>query len=78
MAKRILPKQPIFFTAEEFVHCWPALRMISNRAGNLERIFESASGTFSRITFDGSVFLKSKSRSKPFNLGLSGPCGGRS
>jgi hypothetical protein len=42
MARRILSKQPIFFTAEEFAHCWRALRMISNRTGNLERIFEAA------------------------------------
>jgi hypothetical protein len=41
MARRILPKQPIFFTAEEFQHCRWALATISNRAGNLEQIFQA-------------------------------------
>jgi hypothetical protein len=41
MAKRILSKQPVFFTHEEFNHCRRALAMISNRAQNLERIFKA-------------------------------------
>jgi len=41
MAKPIVSKQPIFFTAGEFQHSRRALRTISNRAGNLERIFEA-------------------------------------
>jgi hypothetical protein len=41
MAKIILPKHPIFFTHEEFEHCRRALQTISNRAGNLECIFEA-------------------------------------
>jgi len=41
MAKSILQKYPIHFTHEEFKHCQRALQAISNRAGNLERIFEA-------------------------------------
>lgn len=41
MAKRILSKQSIFFTHEEFAQCRRSLRTISHRAQNLERIFEA-------------------------------------
>jgi hypothetical protein len=41
MAKRILPKHPIFFTGEEFNHCRRALRTITKRVGNRESIFEA-------------------------------------
>jgi hypothetical protein len=41
MAKKSLSGHQVFFTQEEYRHCRRALQTISNRAGNLQRIFEA-------------------------------------